>query len=138
MMTNFDKRTDVSQKLSSQLQGAKKAGRYAAAVADECVKALEIFASQDEEFAQAILDGNFEECMKDVEKACSGKRSVSDLLVYKTCAKHYFRGADVIFDMRIRVNPYEDVAKAESAKEAEPAKERPVAEYKQISLDDFF
>ena len=53
---------EVSEKLRGELKEAKAAGRYAGAVMDSCVKALEVFASQDEEFADAILDGSLVAC----------------------------------------------------------------------------
>ncbi|MGM9680771.1 MAG: hypothetical protein ACI3XR_04625, partial [Eubacteriales bacterium] len=131
-MTDQTIQNEVSKKLKSQLSEAKKAGRYAAAVADECVNALEIFAGQEEEFARAILDGNFEECMKAVEKECSGKKSVSDLEVYRACVRHYFKGADVVFQMSIRVNPYDTGAeKVEAERNVQPKTMR-------LDLDDFF
>lgn len=98
---------EVKDKLQGELAGAKKAGKYAGAVMDSCVKALEVFASQDEEFADAILDGSLIECGKAIEKGCSGKKVVSDLDVYRMAVQHFFPGADVEFQMVVKVNPHE-------------------------------
>ena len=97
----------VADKLSSELAAAKKCGKYAAAVMDYVVNALKVFAKQDEEFAQAILDGSLTECGKAIEKALNNKRAISDLDVYKIAVGHYFPGAVVEFEMVIKVNPYE-------------------------------
>lgn len=97
---------EVKDKLRGELAGAKKAGKCAGAVMDSCVKALEVFASQDEEFADAILDGSLLECAKSIEKGLPGKRSVSDLEVYRMAVRHFFPGADVEFSMVVRVNPH--------------------------------
>lgn len=98
--------SDVKDKLRRELAEAKKAGKYASAVMDSLVKALEVFAGQDPEFADAILDGSLLECAKSIEKGLSGKRSVSDLEVYRMAVRHFFPGADVEFSMVVRVNPH--------------------------------
>ena len=97
----------VEEALSSKIKEAKGCGKYAAAVANSCKNALLEFAKQDEEFAQAIIEGSFVDCMKAVEKQLSGKKAVSDFDVYKICASYYFPGAEIDFEMSIRVNPYE-------------------------------
>lgn len=98
---------EVADKLGRELVKAKACGRYAGAVMDYVVKALKVFAKQDEEFAQAIMDGSLVECGKAIEKSLSGKKAVSDLDVCKIAAEHYFPGAGVEFEMIIKVNPYE-------------------------------
>ena len=97
----------IKEKLEGELAKAKACGKYAAAVMGPCVEALKVFAKQDEEFAEAILDGSLVECAKTIEGKCKGKSSVSDLEVYKMAVAHYFKGADVEFNMIIKVNPYE-------------------------------
>ena len=96
----------VRDKLARELANAKKCGRYAAAVMDSCARALEVFAAQDAEFADAILDGSLVECARAIEKGCSGKGAVSDLEVYRMAAQHFFPGAEVEFNMVVHVNPY--------------------------------
>ena len=68
--------------------------------------ALETFIRQDEEFAQAVVQGGtFEKCMEAVSKNVG--RGISDLDAYKRAVQFYFPGADVEFSMKIRVNPHE-------------------------------
>jgi hypothetical protein len=104
-----DMMSDVKDKLKAELADAKKKGRYAAAVMDSCVKALLVFAEQDEEFAAAILDGSLGKCGEAIEKGCQGKKAVSDLDVYRMAVQHFFPGAEVEFSMTVRVNPHEGV-----------------------------
>ena len=117
----------IADKLGSELDAAKKCGKYAAVVMTSVVNALKVFAKQDEEFAQAILDGSLAECGKAIEKALNGKKAVSDLDVYKVAVEHYFPGAVVEFEMVIKVNPYE----ADT-----PPAENKVSINKKISLFD--
>ena len=118
---------EVSEKLQSQLKEAKACGKYAAAVMDSVVNALKVFAKQDEEFAQAILEGSLVECGKAIKNACKGKSAISDLDVYRAAVAHYFPGAVVEFEMVIKVNPYE----ADT-----PPEENKVSVNKKISLFD--
>lgn len=105
------------KELRAKLDGEKKAaaavGKYAGAVMPSLIKALEVFAEQDEEFADAILDGSLVACAKVIEKGLSGKRSVSDIEVYRMAAEHYFPGAAVEFHMNIKVNPYGGAVEAD-------------------------
>lgn len=72
-------------------------------------EALETFVRQDEEFAQAVVQGGtFEECMEAVSKNVG--RGISDLDAYKRAVQFYFPGANVEFNMKIHVNPYESGA----------------------------
>lgn len=71
--------------------------------------ALETFIRQDEEFAQAVVQGgSFYDCMKAVAKDCGS--CLSDLEAYKRAVQFYFPEADVEFQMKIRVNPHESGA----------------------------
>ena len=117
----------VADKLRSELDKAKKCGKYAAAVMSSVVNALKVFAKQDEEFAAAIIDGSLVECAKAIEKACKGKSAMSDLDVYRAAAQHYFPGTRIEFEMVIKVNPYE----ADT-----PPTENKVSVNKKISLFD--
>lgn len=84
-------------------------GKYnsAARVMKQPVRdALETFIRQDDEFAQAVVQGGaFEKCMEAVSKNVG--RGISDLDAYKRAVQFYFPGADVEFSMKIRVNPYD-------------------------------
>lgn len=66
--------------------------------------ALETFIGQDEEFAQAVAQGgSFADCMKAVSKDVGN--GISDLEAYRRAVTFYFPGADVVFEMRVLVNP---------------------------------
>ena len=84
-------------------------GKYnsAANIMKQSVRdALETFIRQDEEFAQAVVQGGtFEKCMESVSKNVGS--GISDLDAYKRAVQFYFPGANVEFTMKIRVNPYE-------------------------------
>ena len=108
-----DRTKEIREKLKSESKAAKACGKYAAAVMDSLVNALEVFAEQDEEFADAILDGSLVACAKVIEKGLSGKHSVSDLEVYRMAAGHYFPGAEVEFHMTVKVNPYGGAVEAD-------------------------
>lgn len=80
----------------------------------EAVRAtLENFAGQEEEFAQAIVQGgSFPDCMKAVAKGVGGH--ISDLEAYKKAVQFYFPGAEIRMQMTI------DMIGAAAAKEPEP------------------
>ena len=76
----------------------QKEGAIKGAVKD----ALMNFARQEEEFAQAIVQGgSFQGCMAAVCKGIS--TSISDLEAYRRAAAYYFPGSDVRFEMRIEL-----------------------------------
>lgn len=84
--------------------------------------ALLEFCRQNEEFAQAVVQGGaFPDCMAAVAKGVGS--SISDLEAYRRAASFYFDGARVNFTMTIQLEPAE-----------------PEAEQKGILLDltDFF
>ena len=90
------------EKLKKELPGVsgQKEGAVKQAVAD----ALLNFAEQDEEFAQAIVQGgSFKDC---VAAVCKGVgNSISDLEAYSRAAAFYFPGSTVRFEMHIDLNP---------------------------------
>ncbi len=62
--------------------------------------ALKDFCKQDEEFAQAIVQGgSFADCMKAVAKGVGN--SISDLDAYKKAVQFYFPGAKVKMQLSI-------------------------------------
>ena len=77
--------SDVKDKLRRELAEAKKAGKYASAVMDSLVKALEVFAGKDPEFADAILDGSLLECAKSIERGfrASGRFLILRSIVWR-------------------------------------------------------
>lgn len=75
-------------------------GSKAAAMAPAVKEALLNFAEQDEEFAQAIVQGGtFSACMAEVARGVG--QSISDLEAYGKAASFYFPGSKVRFEMHI-------------------------------------
>lgn len=57
---------------------------------------------QDEEFAQAVVQGdNFKDCLKAVAKGCTPQSGISDFEAYRRAVRFYFAGADIAFHMTI-------------------------------------
>lgn len=89
---------EAQEKLRRELPGitGNKEGAIKTAVRD----ALLNFAGQDEEFAQAIVQGgSFKDCMTAV---CEGiTTSISDFEAYSRAAAFFFPGSKVRFEMHI-------------------------------------
>ena len=84
-----------------------KGDRYGNAMKDYIAGVLKEFSEQNEEFAQAIVQGGkFEDCMKAVSGKVKGQ-SISDLDACKAAAEFYFPGSMVEFQMVIRMSMYE-------------------------------
>ena len=78
----------------------KITGSKAAAMVPAVKEALLNFAGQDEEFAQAIVQGgSFSACMAEVARGVG--QSISDLEAYGKAAAFYFPGSKVRFEMHI-------------------------------------
>lgn len=78
----------------------KITGSKASAMAPAVKDALLNFAEQDEEFAQAIVQGgSFSACMAEVARGVG--QSISDLEAYGKAAAFYFPGSKVRFEMHI-------------------------------------
>ena len=90
------------EKLKKELPGVS--GRKEWEVRLSVMEALLSFAEQDEEFAQAIVQGgSFKDC---VAAVCKGVgNSISDLEAYRRAAAFYFPGSTVRFEMQIDLNP---------------------------------
>ncbi|MCI9444321.1 MAG: hypothetical protein HFF69_06300 [Oscillospiraceae bacterium] len=100
---------------------AFKGNKYESAMKSAVAKTLASFCCQNEEFAQAVVQGgSFAECMAAVTKGVG--TFVSDEEAYRRAAAFYFQGAQVKMEPKIQLEP--------DAEEAE----------KVISLDfsDFF
>lgn len=83
------------EKESKDVKG-KKEGAMQTAVRE----ALESFIRQDEEFAQAVVQGrSFAECMEAVAKGVGS--SISDLDAYSKAVQFYFPGAGIKYQMSI-------------------------------------
>lgn len=92
-------REQALEKLAAEKKTAKY-DRYAQVMKDRVHEALADFCRQDEEFAQAVVQGGtFEECMKAVAKKCGN--GISDLEAFRRAARFYFPGSDVRFQMSI-------------------------------------
>lgn len=129
---------EAIEKLRSELK-AGSYDRYARIMKDDVCRALEDFCRQDEEFAQAVVQGgNFTDCMKDVARNCGN--GISDLEAFRRAVQFYFPGSDIRCSMTIdlcaSVRTEDDFAPApEPAATAAPAengKQEVV-----LSLDDF-
>ena len=82
------------------------AGQKESAMKSAVRDALLEFCRQNEEFAQAVVQGgSFKDCMAAVAKGVGG--SISDLEAYRRAASFYFDGAKVNFSMTIQLEPAE-------------------------------
>lgn len=94
-MNYYEQAAERLRKESTSVTGAK-ASAMKAAVRD----ALLQFARQDEEFAQAIVQGgSFKDCMEAVARGVG--QSISDLDAYGKATAFYFPGSKVRFEMHI-------------------------------------
>ena len=86
--------------------------------------ALAEFCRQDDEFAQAVVQGgSFTDCMKAVAKNCG--TGISDLEAYRRAVQFYFPGADIQFQMAIYL--------CDAAKDGKPGDEALV-----LNLEDYW
>lgn len=87
------------EKLDHEYKGGNY-DRYAQIMKQSVKQALENFCQQDEEFAQAVVQGGtFDNCMKEVAKNCGN--GISDLEAFRRAVRFYFPGADIQFHMTI-------------------------------------
>lgn len=91
------------EKAIAKIEEEYKSGkydRYANAMKAEVKKALLSFVSQDEELAQAVVQGgSFDECMKAVATNCGSH--ISDLTAFERAVQFYFPGARVRYQMSV-------------------------------------
>lgn len=88
-------------------RNAYKGNRHGQVMAPYVAEILKDFCGQNEEFAQAVVQGgSFNECMGAVVKAIK-KEAISDLDACKAAAKFYFPGCVVEFHMSIHMSKYE-------------------------------
>ena len=123
--------TQAVNKLSQEKKAV--AGNKEKAMAEAVYRAIEDFCLQDEEFAQAVVQGgSFVDCMKKVASGVGN--SISDLDAYKKAIQFYFPGAEVKMQLTIDL-----IGKAagETKNQAQPD---PVAAQPAMILDlaDFF
>lgn len=80
--------------------GSGKYDRYAGVMKEAVRDALLSFIEQDEEFAQAVMQGGtFKDCMKAVAKSVG--QAISDRDAYERAVRFYFPGAKIKFQMSI-------------------------------------
>lgn len=85
----------IDKDYSHGMYGAKESAMKKA-VRDTLVE----FCRQDEEFAQAVVQGGeFAQCMKAVANGVGS--SISDLEVYRKAVQFYFPGAEIRMEMNI-------------------------------------
>lgn len=74
--------------------------KYANIMKSAVKDTLADFCRQDDEFAQAVVQGgSFTNCMKAVAKSCG--TGISDLEAYRRAVRFYFPGAEIRFQMTI-------------------------------------
>ena len=91
---------DAIQKLSDGAK-AKHKSREAEAMKKAVSDKLKDFCKQDDEFAQAVVQGgSFADCMEAVKKKVKGN-SISDIDAYSAAVAFYFPGATIRVQMAI-------------------------------------
>lgn len=127
MITMDNWATQAVQKLEKEKKSVS--GQKALAMKEAVFSVIKDFCVQDDEFAQAVVQGGtFGDCMK---KVASGVGSaISDLDAYKKAVQFYFPGAEV--KMQLTIDLIGTAADAESTVAA-PAEKQPMI----LSLDDF-
>lgn len=94
---------EACRKLEEEAKSGKF-GQKEAAMKNAVKDALVCFCKQDEEFAQAVVQGgSFAECMAEVAKGVGW--SISALDAYNKAVCFYFPGAEVRFRVEIDVCP---------------------------------
>ena len=115
----------LSDDAAVKLRAEEKTGqfdRYAQIMKAAVLEKLILFCGQNEEFAEAVLQGgSFEDCMKEVAKGCG--TGLSDLDAYKRAAAFYFKGADVQMQLTVRL----------AGDPEKPAERKPII----LNLEDF-
>lgn len=110
MNYNFNEaaeKKNAADKLKKEHTSAKY-DRCAKVMAPDTLKALLSFVEQDTEFAEAVNQNSqtFGDCMAAVAKNCGG--AISDFEAFKRAVQFYFPGAEIEYQMRIKVNPFEN------------------------------
>lgn len=124
-MSNFHE--DAVTRLDKECNEGKF-DRYAGAMKHAVRDALKDFCRQNDEFAQAVVQGgSFEDCMKAVAK-CVKNQSISDMEAFGAAVKFYFPGAGI----DVTINLCASVEKKEKAPKATPPKGL------MLDLSDFF
>ena len=92
-------RDQALKKIQAEFKSGKY-DKYGQVMKVDVLRQLESFCTQDEEFAQAVVQGGtFEDCMKAVAKSCG--QSLSDVEAYRRAVAFYFPGATVKMQLTI-------------------------------------
>ena len=95
---------------------ANKMDRYGELMKEDVCEALLSFCEQDEEFAQAVVQGgSFSDCMKAVAGQVKGN-VLSDMKAFGTAVGFYFPGAGI--DVKMRIDLCADAKKEETEESA--------------------
>lgn len=101
-------------------------------VLESVISALETFAKQNEEFAQAIAQ-SYKTLSEVISAALVGaNRSISDIQLYSNVVKQYFETAEIKFSMTILTSEYEN----EVETNVEPVQHSSSKEELTLSLDE--
>lgn len=94
---------EYTQKAIDKLhENPKVTDRHYTIIKDGVIAALESFIKQDDEFAQAVVQGGpMKEMYEAVCKKIGSKNGVSDLEVYQSAVEFFFAGAKIEFHMTI-------------------------------------
>ena len=106
---------EAKEKLDRELKSGSF-DKYGNAMKGAVHQALLDFCRQDNEFAQAVVQGgSFSDCMKAVGKCVTGN-SISDIQAYGAAVKFYFPGAGI--DVKMTINLCAEVEKQEDSPDA--------------------
>ena len=118
-------RDEALKKIQAEYKSGKY-DRYGQVMKADVLRQIEDFIEQDDEFAQAVVQGGtFEDCMKAVAKSCG--QALSDVEAYRRAAAFYFPGAKVKMQLTIDLI-------GDAAKEPEPYTPKHAAEEKPSGL----
>ena len=118
--------TQAHEKLEAEKKNV--VGQKEKVMAGAVLQAIKDFCVQDEEFAQAVVQGGtFADCMKKV--AAGVGNCISDVEAYKKAVEFYFPGAKVKMQLSIDL-----IGDTDPSAEAPIHNEAP----KILSLEDFF
>ena len=122
----FPKAEEKLQKELKAVQGQKEK-----AMANAVHAQIRDFCAQDEEFAQAVVQGgSFADCMKAVAKGVGNY--ISDLEAYKKAVQFYFPGAEI--RMQMAIDLIGQAAEAEQTAPVAAPEKKPLT----LNLMDFF
>ncbi len=99
-------KSQAIEKIKKEL-AAYKGDKYGNAMKTYIAEILEDFCNQNEEFAQAVVQGgSFSDCMAAVSKGVKNS-AISDLDACRAAAAFFFPGCVVEFHMTIRMSKFE-------------------------------